>query len=87
MIQLPCPLCGLRSAHEFVCMGEHSERPAQPEALDNAAWAAHLYNRENPDAPVLEMWWHLHGCRSWLRVRRDPHSPNILGCETAGLGP
>lgn len=87
MIELPCPFCGLRSAHEFVCMGETSERPAQPEALDNAAWAAHLYHRDNPDAPVLEMWWHLHGCRSWLRVHRDPHSQDILGCKTAGLGP
>lgn len=81
MLQLPCPFCGLRSEHEFAWTGEHSERPVQPDVLDDAAWAEHLYHRRNPDTPVTELWWHQHGCRSWLRVRRDPHTQAIVDCE------
>jgi heterotetrameric sarcosine oxidase delta subunit len=84
MLQIPCPHCGLRSEHEFVCTGEASERPLQPEALDEVAWADRLYQRDNPDTPVLEQWWHVHGCRSWLWVRRDPHSQRILEARVTG---
>ena len=81
MLQLPCPFCGPRSEHEFVCTGEFSERPTKPEAMADKAWTDHLYQRRNPDAPVRELWWHQHGCRSWLQVRRDPHSQAILECQ------
>jgi hypothetical protein len=33
------------------------------------------------DAPVRELWWHQHGCRRWLQVRRDPYSQAILECQ------
>lgn len=84
MLQLHCPFCGLRSEHEFICTGEHSERPTQPDTVDDATWASHLYDRRNPDSPVIELWWHQHGCRSWLRVRRDPHTQSILDCQSSG---
>lgn len=87
MLQLPCPVCGPRSEHEFVCLGEASERPARPEDVDEAAWGEHLYGRRNPDEPVREHWWHVHGCRSWLEVRRDPHTQAILACHAAGERP
>lgn len=84
MLQIPCPHCGLRSEHEFVCAGQVSQRPPQPEALDEAAWADLLYQRDNPDEPVLEHWWHGHGCRSWLWVRRDPHTQQMVAVHVAG---
>ncbi len=87
MLQLPCPFCGPRGEHEFLCLGEASQRPAQPAALDDAAWAEHLYTRRNPDEAVLELWWHQHGCRSWLRVQRDPHTQAILACVSAEATP
>jgi sarcosine oxidase subunit delta len=81
MLILACPFCGPRNEQEFVCAGEASQRPAQPQSLDDAAWADHLYHRDNPDTPVHERWWHAHGCRAWLRVRRDPHTQEIVACE------
>lgn len=81
MLSIPCPFCGPRSEHEFLCMGEISERAVRPQTLDDAAWSDHLYNRGNPDTPVDERWWHVHGCRSWLHVRRHPHSQAIVSCQ------
>ena len=81
MLLLHCPFCGPRNEQEFVCAGEACDRPVQPQALDDAAWADHLYHRENPDAPVLERWWHMHGCRAWLLVKRHPHTQDILACS------
>jgi sarcosine oxidase subunit delta len=49
--------------------------------MADKAWTDHLYQRRNPDAPLRELWWHQHGCRSWLQVRRDPHSQAILECQ------
>lgn len=86
MLQLPCPFCGPRTEHEFLCLGETTLRPAQPEQLQDAAWAEHLYHRNNPDSPVSELWWHQHGCRRWLQVRRDPHTQAIVACEAAAGG-
>jgi heterotetrameric sarcosine oxidase delta subunit len=86
MLQIPCPHCGLRSEHEFMAAGEFQPRPEQPAALDDAAWADFLYQRDNPDGPVLEHWWHLHGCRSWLVLRRDPHTQAIVEARMAGQG-
>ena len=84
MLILTCPFCGPRNEQEFVCAGEAADRPAPPQGLDEAAWADYLYNRDNPDAPVQERWWHLHGCRAWLRVQRDPHTQVILDCSAQG---
>ncbi len=84
MLQIPCPYCGLRSEHEFICTGEAGARPARPDALDDAAWADHLYHRDNPDVPVLEHWWHVHGCRAWLWLRRDPHTQEIVQASAGG---
>ena len=86
MLLIDCPHCGPRSEHEFITTGEFNPRPAQPEALDDAAWADQLYQRDNPDAPVLEHWWHVHGCRGWLVVRRDPHTQAVLEARAAGQG-
>jgi len=86
MLQISCPHCGPRSEHEFIATGEFNPRPAQPEALDDAAWADQLYQRDNPDAPVLEHWWHVLGCRGWLVVRRDPHTQAVLEARAAGQG-
>ncbi len=81
MLLIDCPHCGPRSEHEFMGMGEAAERPAEPAALDDAAWGRYLYHRRNPDAPVLEHWWHVHGCRGWLQVQRDPHTQAIVACQ------
>lgn len=86
MLLLPCPFCGPRSEQEFICAGEAVDRPDPQQVLDDAAWADHLYSRDNPDDPVRERWWHVQGCRAWLSVHRDPHTQRILSC-TAQVQP
>ena len=47
MLLIPCPWCGPRPENEFRYGGEaHVVRPADPAALDDAAWAEFLYMRE-----------------------------------------
>ena len=33
---------------------------------------------ENPDGPTTERWFHAHGCRRWLTVRRDTSVDRVL---------
>jgi sarcosine oxidase subunit delta len=34
----------------------------------------------------MELWYHGFGCRSWLRVKRDTRTHEILGVEYAANG-
>jgi sarcosine oxidase subunit delta len=70
MLILHCPHCGARPETEFVCAGEAQSRPAEPSALDDAAWSDALYARNNTAGWTSELWWHAYGCRLWLRVDR-----------------
>lgn len=63
---VPCPNCGLREQNEFVCLGEPPQRPIDVSGIDEA-----VYRRDNFKGPAEELWWHRHGCRRWLRLRRD----------------
>jgi sarcosine oxidase, subunit delta len=63
---VPCPHCGPREQGEFVCLGEAPAHPIVPENLARA-----LYGRVNAKGIAVELWWHRHGCRQWLRLTRD----------------
>jgi methylglutamate dehydrogenase subunit B len=66
-MRIPCPYCGLRDVHEFVCRGETDmARPDQDEDMFD-----YVYLRDNPVGPVREHWYHAQGCRNWLLVTRD----------------
>lgn len=76
MSRLACPFCGPRELEEFVF------RKTLPEA--GASDYAAVYERANRIDDSLEHWQHVHGCRAWLCVRRDPstgavHEVNLLG--------
>jgi len=84
MLLIPCPFCGPRNEEEFVAGGEADRhRPIDPVALDDAAWADHVFNRDNPKGPVREWWWHARGCRSWFVLRRDTVT-NVIETDEAG---
>ena len=71
MLLIPCPWCGPRPETEFSCAGEaHIARPADPDALDDTAWADYLFNRKNPKGWHAEQWCHSSGCRQWFNVER-----------------
>lgn len=85
-MRIPCPFCGERDSSEFSYLGEAKERPdpAQPEAA--ARFFEYVYMRSDPAGPHDELWYHQHGCQSWLRVRRDTRTHEILAAKLAKQG-
>ncbi|GAA3167850.1 MULTISPECIES: sarcosine oxidase subunit delta [Streptomyces] len=79
MLQLTCPWCGPRDETEFRHGGQaHVARPADPAALDDEAWAAYLFFRDNPAGPFAERWVHSLGCRRWFHAVRDTVTYAVL---------
>ncbi len=85
MLLIPCPHCGERPEIEFRYGGEaHVARPADPSALDDEAWAAYLYMRNNPKGLHAERWRHIHGCARYFNVLRDTVTDRIVTSYKAG---
>ncbi|KAB2919168.1 MAG: sarcosine oxidase subunit delta [Hyphomicrobiaceae bacterium] len=85
MLLVNCPYCGARPEIEFRCGGEaHIARPVQPSALDDEAWAEHLYFRTNPKGTHAERWLHVHGCGRWFNALRDTVSDAFTASYTMG---
>ena len=77
MLLITCPHCGPRSQIEFTYGGDASvQRPAAD--AGEGAWFAYVYLRDNPKGPHDELWLHSAGCRTWLKVRRDTRTHDIL---------
>ncbi len=74
--RLTCPFCGPRHLSEFV----FHKTVAPP----NASPFAEVYERiDNPNLSI-EHWQHVRGCRSWLRVHRNPSSGSVLEIHLLG---
>lgn len=88
MLLIDCPWCGPREQREFRYGGEaHIVRPADPAALDDAAWAGYLFMRRNPKGLHHERWVHAHGCRRWFNMVRDTATDRILHIYRMGEPP
>lgn len=82
MLQIFCPHCGLRDESEFYFGGESAPpRPARPEELDDAAWAAFLFERENRKGQQIENWQHRYGCHQWFQIQRNTVSHMVSAVE------
>ncbi len=82
MLPIPCPFCGVRPETEFVCAGELlARRPADPDAVGDAAWADYIVGRANTRGVHAERWWHVRGCGSWFVLRRDTVSHQLLPAD------
>ncbi|MBN8889461.1 MAG: sarcosine oxidase subunit delta [Rhodospirillales bacterium 70-18] len=86
MLLIRCPVCAMdRPELEFRHAGQaHVARPADPGAVDDAAWAAYLYLRDNPKGVVAERWRHVHGCGRFFNALRHTVSDRILATYPAG---
>jgi heterotetrameric sarcosine oxidase delta subunit len=77
MLWLDCPRCGRRPLEEFAFGGEVRDVPdsiSDPDARDyDEVWIF-----ENPDGETTERWFHAHGCRRWLTIRRDTRVDQVL---------
>lgn len=85
MLRLECPWCGPREEPEFHYGGQaHVVRPEDPGALDDAAWGAYVFLRDNPKGVFAERWVHASGCRRWFNVLRDTATNEVLAVYRMG---
>ena len=83
-MRIPCPFCGERDVHEFVCRGEAGPPRPDPASEDaGERFFEYVYLRDNPAGPNREHWYHASGCRRWLVVDRDTRTHAVLGVAMA----
>ena len=79
MLLIKCPWCGDRAQTDFTYKGDAAvERPADPAAVSDQDWFEHIYLRDNPKGPHLELWQHANGCRAFFKVLRNVVTHDIL---------
>jgi len=76
--RLACPFCGARELAEFLF---HKTLP-EPGANSYAA----VYERANRLDESREYWQHVHGCRAWLQVLRNPSTGEVREVVLLGGG-
>jgi sarcosine oxidase subunit delta len=88
MLLIPCPWCGNRPENEFRYGGQaHVNRPADPALVDDTAWVAYLYLRDNPKGRHTERWRHQHGCGQFFNCVRDTVTDRIATTYKMGEAP
>lgn len=88
MLLIPCPWCGNRPENEFRYGGQANlPRPADPASVDDTAWVAHLYLRDNPKGRHTERWRHQHGCGRFFICVRDTVTDRIATTYKPGEAP
>ena len=76
MTQLVCPFCGPRELEEFAF------RKTLPESVSTPF--SEVYERANRLDLSVEHWQHLHGCRAWLVLKRNPSTGQVLEVRLSG---
>ena len=78
-MRIQCPFCGERDSSEFSYRGDAGFKRPDPGAPDaGERFFEEVYLRTNPAGPHEELWYHVSGCRSWIRVTRDTRTHEIL---------
>ena len=75
-LRITCPTCGTRSIEEWV----HGEIFHVPDSITDAE-ARELdrsFFHDNIEGEIDEAWFHLYGCRRWVRVRRDTRTDVVI---------
>lgn len=85
MLLIPCPWCGPRPEPEFGYGGQaHVAYPEDPDALDDTAWAAYVFMRDNPRGWFAERWVHRSGCRRWFNAVRHTVTYEVAATYAPG---
>jgi sarcosine oxidase subunit delta len=88
MLIIACPYCGPRPEIEFSYGGQaHIARPTQPAQLDDEAWGAFLYLRDNTKGLYAERWRHSHGCGRFFNAVRDTTTDHFTTTYKVGERP
>ncbi|MBW3096357.1 sarcosine oxidase subunit delta [Pseudohoeflea coraliihabitans] len=86
MLLIACPYCGEeRPELEFRHAGEaHVARPDPIAEIDDAAFEAFFFLRDNPKGLIWERWRHVHGCGRFFNAVRDTVSDRFITTYKAG---
>jgi methylglutamate dehydrogenase subunit B len=88
-MRIDCPFCGERDLHEFTYQGDASVRRPDAPAGDDPdetlqdRFVDALHYPENPAGLHEGLWLHRYGCGSWLKIRRDTRTHEILSVSLA----
>ena len=83
-MRIRCPFCGERDVSEFTYLGDAQiKRPEPGTPRTEVRFFEAVYLRDNPAGTHDELWYHTSGCRSWLRVRRNTLTHEILDVQFA----
>ena len=82
-MRLICPKCGERDLKEFYYQGDALALHRPSPEVKETAWDDYLHNRENPAGVREDLWYHEAGCSSWIVLRRDTTTHEILQTELA----
>jgi sarcosine oxidase subunit delta len=79
------PILGPRDASEFVYLGDSSLINRPDPSVEEAAqlFYEYQYLRANIAGPMIELWYHEQGDRSWLVVTRNTITHEITSVELA----
>lgn len=82
-MRLSCPYCGTRDLREFTYKGAAValDRPG-PDAGEEA-WDGFVHLRDNPAGETEDLWFH-DCCGTWIRVRRNTVSHEVIACSAVG---
>jgi len=86
-MRIQCPFCGERDLSEFAYHGDAEAVRPDPDAPDAPErFFDAVYLRDNPAGAHEELWYHGSGCHSWLKVRRDTRTHEILAVALTRSG-
>ena len=78
-MRIDCPHCGPRDVDEF------EFRSLAP--LAGASAFERIYERVNVPQHSVEHWQHVHGCRAWLVLERNPSTGEVRAVRMLGSAP
>ena len=82
MLRIRCPWCGERDEIEYRYRGD-ATRARPPADAAPAAYAAYVYERDNPCGWHWEWWLHVGGCRRLLKIERHTLTHEIRAVTAA----
>ncbi len=82
MLVITCPHCGPRNDAEFTYQGELVARPVVD--VEAATWRRYLYTKRNVSGWQEERWFHVSGCRRFLKVERHTLTNEIRHISEIG---
>jgi sarcosine oxidase, subunit delta len=80
MMQIPCPVCGLRDEDEFTYGGDANPvRPTPVDTVSDEGWERYLYHYDTMKGVKAERWLHSYGCRRWFNIQRNTLTHEVMG--------